>query len=121
MLVGRINKQPLQVSRFTVNFAEWLDAGETITAVTVPAITVLGTSWNGPWPPQPVFSSPTPPVIDPTEQLSLVGTYTLIGGTMVQCFVQSGQIGLVYQVQFVITGSSNRQKPVEVQIQMVSP
>jgi hypothetical protein len=123
MLVGRIQKQPLQVNRFTVNFAEWLDTGETISAVTDLTITGVVAGWNGPWPynPAALYTPPPPtPTVD-ANPLLLYGTYVILQGTMVQVFVQKGTIGRIYQLQFLATGTSNRELPIEVLIAVHGP
>ncbi len=136
MLVGRINKQPLQISRFTVNFNDgWLDQGETIESVTDVNITEVATGWVGPWPwnPGPYFNNsntgtqtsggqPPPGALPPGQgPLVLYGTYVILQSQYVQIFVEKGVPGQVYQVQFVVTGTSTRAIPVEVLVQVQGP
>ncbi len=118
MLVGRLNKEPTDTSRFTVDFTPWVDTGETITAFTTPVITDVTNSFPAPfslYPAPPVY----PPFVDPSPLL--VSSSYLLTGLQVQMLVIDGSIGRVYQVQFVATGSSGRLKTIEVLVNVVGP
>jgi hypothetical protein len=123
MLVGRINKQPgPAISRFTVNFAEYLDSGETIASVTRQTIQEVASGYQGPWPPNAYYQNPPQlPYDNPDTTLEFVGTYVILDNSMVQMFVTGGNVGIVYQVQFLMTGTSTRALPVEVLVQIQPP
>jgi hypothetical protein len=119
MLVERLNKQPEAVTRATVDFSQWVDSGETITAVTFPVVSLLPSGWSGPFPWSPPYDPGTPPV---DSNPLLVQTSVLLSGNLqVQMFLINGTVGLAYQVQFVATGTSGRQIPIEIDVQVMAP
>ena len=122
MLVGRMFKENTDVSRCTVDFgARWLDAGETLTAVTTPTIDLLGAWQPGPvpfWPDDSIPNVELPP--DPTPLL-LDFAAALPGGLLVQLFLSAGTAGNFYRVSFIGTGSSGRAQTVELIMNIKPP
>jgi ABC-type long-subunit fatty acid transport system fused permease/ATPase subunit len=118
MLTGRVTKDSADVRRFTVDFSQWLDAGETISALTTPVIVIeLTASWtNGTY----ISTPPIPPT--DTTPLVIISSAILITGLQVQVLCGVGTPGLTYKITFVVTGaSSGRQKQIDVLVTVRQP
>lgn len=110
MLVGRLTKDSADLRRVTVDFTDWLDVNETISAVTAPVIVVeMNAVFQiGAW-----SATPLPPPVDSTPMI-VVSTTVVDNGLMVQIMLDIGTPGLTYKVTFLATGSSSaREKQID--------
>lgn len=122
MLLGSISKDSADVSRAVVDFSQWLDQGETLSAVSALSIAVLTNAIWEPWqsptlPPQP------PPVVPDTDTLtSAAAPSILAGATQVSFEVANGTPGLSYICTYTASGSaSGRIKEIDVQVNVRLP
>lgn len=103
MLTGRLNKDSADASRVTLDFSQWLDTNETITAISTPTVVVeqLATWQAGAW-----TNQPPPPVTDSTP-LVVANSFIVDSSTQVQLILAVGTPGLTYKITFVATASSS--------------
>lgn len=117
MIVGRLTKDQADVRRVTVDFTQWLDAGETVVSATVPVIDVRQ---QASWSDGPYIANP-PPVVSDTTPLTLLSEAVVNGNTGVQLFLQAGTPSLTYVVSFIATGGSGRQKEIDILVYVRVP
>jgi hypothetical protein len=118
MIEGRTLKDTQDVTRITVDFSKWLDAGEVIGAVTSATVTVLlSASWN-----TDVFVAQAPlPIVD-TTPLVVLSEALVSNNTEVRLMLGLGTPGVSYVVTFVATGqTSGRQKEVDIIVTIREP
>lgn len=110
MLVGSSAKETTDLARVVVDFFDWLDPGEGVSATTTPVVTLdTAGSWSN-------TNATTPPPVDSTP-LTVFSTTMLDATTKMAFLLAAGTPGLVYLVSFVATGSTSaRQQTIEFRI-----
>ena len=113
MLMERINKETLDISRITADMSWWLDPNETITEIVSSQVITGMAGWSeAPYPPR---DRPQP--YDPTPLLLLSSALDAPGQNLT-VFVEYGTAGVAYTVQFLLRGSSMRQVTIELGVQV---
>ena len=87
-LLDRFIKQPAEIKKYQIEYAEWLSTLETVVSV-VTAVTLLN-----------------PGTGDVGEPTLTVGTPSIVGGTVYQYYVSAGTDGKRYKVTFQATTSA---------------
>lgn len=115
MLVGRSAKENPDRARVVVDFLDWLDPGEGVSATTTPAITVdVAGSWSCSNP----GSGPAPA---DTTPLALVSLTMMDATTKAVLLLDAGTPGLVYLISFVATGgTSGRKQAIEIRMTVMA-
>lgn len=98
MKLGRFIKTPAERKRYSLDYSEWLDTGETVTGATF-AITPTGTA--------------TPLVVDASSISA--------SGTEVVYFVNYGTDGTTYTLDVVVTTSGGQTKEDQVLFSVREP
>lgn len=115
MLVGRSAKENPDRARVVVDFFDWLDPGEGVSATTTPTITVDAT---GGW------SCSDPALITPpadTTPLTLVSLTMMDATTKAVLLFDAGTPGLTYLASFVATGgTSGRKQAIEIRMTVMA-
>ena len=81
-VLDRFHKQPDEIKKYQVTYAEWLADGETVTNVDTEVSVV------------------NPAASDVGEPTLTIGTTSIPGGTVFQYYVSSGTDGKTYKVTF---------------------
>ena len=118
MIVGRINKDNADVSRATIDFSQWLDVGEAVSALASPVVVV---EQNASWQQGAYIATPPPPVVDSTP-LTVLSTTSVNSNLQLQIMLQAGTPGLTYKVTFIGVGSvSGRNKQIDLIVNIREP
>lgn len=117
MLTGRLTKDSADVRRATVDFItnNWLDTGETIASITTPVVVVEQNAVVC-FPPGQPFPAP----VDSTP-LIVVSSAIVSSSQKVKLMLGVGTPGLTYKVTFVATGTSARQKHIDLLVTVREP
>lgn len=102
MIVGKLIKETTDIRRAVVDFIKFLDAGETITAISTPTIIVDYSPFSGGKAP-----------VDVTP-LTIVSAGLTASATGVTLFIGDGTPTLTYVISFVATCGSGRAQTVEI-------
>jgi hypothetical protein len=108
MLVGSATKETTDRSRVTIDFFDWLDPGEGISATTDPVVSLdTAGTWGDTVPSEAADTSP----------LTVFSATLVDANTKMTLLLDGGTVGLVYLVSFTALGStSGRYQTVEVRI-----
>lgn len=110
MLVGTTAKENPDLARVVVDFLDWLDPGEAVSAFTTPVVSVDA---FGAW------SDNLANTVQPTDTtpLTVASTTQVDANTKLVFLLAAGTPGIVYLVSFVVTGSvSGRQQAIEFRV-----
>lgn len=120
-LVGKTIKASAETKRVIIDFADWLDAAETVDDITTPVVGLQAEAWVGPWPP-PIIVDQVPVIPDDATPLVCSSSQIVTpAGRYVYLFLDDGTVGNSYSVTFVATGSSSgRTKEVRVDVSVVA-
>jgi hypothetical protein len=118
MMTGRLTKDSAEVRRVTIDFSQWLDSNEALSAITGPVVAIeqMQVWQQGQW-----VTIPPGGIVDATP-LSVASAVILGSGTQARLMLTSGTPGITYKVTFVATaGTSGRQKQVDLIVTVRTP
>jgi hypothetical protein len=113
LIIGRLNKETTDTSRFIGDLSWWLDPGETFLQVVSQSISMADPGWSvSPYPPPGVVPYDPTPVLIETCTFDETNTQLIM-------FFTFGTPGNAYQASIVLQGTSARVVTVEVEIQCI--